>query len=60
VALGTDSLAVAASTIGSISVLTKQSLLGDALGQASYPGVIVSFMIFQSRNPLYLLLGAVL
>ncbi|WP_192873812.1 metal ABC transporter permease, partial [Streptococcus suis] len=47
-------------TIGSISVLTKQSLLGDALGHASYPGVIVSFMIFQSRHPLYLLLGAVL
>ncbi|CYU09679.1 MULTISPECIES: metal ABC transporter permease [Streptococcus] len=60
VALGTVSLAVAASTIGSISVLTKQSLLGDALGHASYPGVIVSFMIFQSRHPLYLLLGAVL
>ncbi|WP_193437891.1 metal ABC transporter permease, partial [Streptococcus suis] len=32
VALGTVSLAVAASTIGSISVLTRQSLLGDALG----------------------------
>lgn len=59
VALGTVSLALATSVIGSVSVLTRQSLLGDALGHASYPGVIVSFMIFQSRNPLLLLLGAV-
>lgn len=59
VALGTISLALAASTIGSISVLTRQSLLGDTLGHASYPGVILSFMIFQSRQPLYLLLGAI-
>ncbi|MFX3789304.1 metal ABC transporter permease [Streptococcus suis] len=42
VALGNDSLDVAASTIGSISDLTKQSLLGDALWHASYPGVILS------------------
>ncbi|BBA93527.1 MULTISPECIES: metal ABC transporter permease [Streptococcus] len=60
VALGTISLALAASMIGSVTVLTRQSLLGDALGHASYPGVIFSFMVFQSRQPLHLLLGAVL
>lgn len=59
VAIGTVSLALATSVIGSISVLTRQSLLGDMLGHATYPGVIFSFMIFQSRQPLYLLLGAV-
>lgn len=58
VALGTVSLALASSSIGSVTVLTRQSLLGDALGHASYPGVILSFMVFQSRNPLLLLLGA--
>lgn len=60
VALGTIFLALAASVIGSISVLTKQSLIGDSLGHASYPGVIVSFMVFQSRNPFLLMLGAML
>lgn len=59
VALGTICLALAASQIGTISVLTRQSLIGDSLGHASYPGVILSFMVFQSRNPFLLMLGAV-
>lgn len=59
VALGTVSLALATSTVGSVIVLTRQSLLGDTLGHASYPGVILSFMVFQSRQPFLLLLGAI-
>lgn len=59
VALGTAFLALATSVVGTVSVLTRQSLLGDSLGHASYPGVIFSYMLFQSRNPLLLMLGAV-
>lgn len=59
VALGTTILAIASSTIGTISVLTKQSLVGDTIAHASYPGVIFAYMIFQSRNPLLLTLGAI-
>lgn len=59
VALGTLVLALAASQIGTISVLTRQSLIGDSLGHAAYPGIILSYMVFQSRHPLLLLLGAV-
>lgn len=59
VAMGTCMLALATSMIGTISVLTRQSLIGDSLGHASYPGVIVSFMVFQSRNPFLLMVGAV-
>ncbi|HFI0231597.1 TPA: metal ABC transporter permease [Streptococcus suis] len=59
VALGTLVLALAASQIGTISVLTRQSLIGDSLGHAAYPGIILSYMVFQSRQPLLLLLGAV-
>ncbi|WP_269082028.1 metal ABC transporter permease [Streptococcus sp. X13SY08] len=59
VALGTCFLALSASMIGTISVLTKQSLIGDSLGHAAYPGVIFSFIVFQSRNPFLLMLGAV-
>lgn len=60
VAAGTMCLAVASSVIGTISVLTRQSLIGDSLGHASYPGVLLSFMVFQSRNPFLLMLGAML
>ncbi|HFI0144038.1 TPA: metal ABC transporter permease [Streptococcus suis] len=59
VAMGTLVLALAASQIGTISVLTRQSLIGDSLGHAAYPGIILSYMVFQSRQPLLLLLGAV-
>ena len=59
VALGTCFLAFAASMIGTISVLTKQSLIGDSLGHAAYPGVVFSFMVFQNRNPFLLMLGAI-
>lgn len=59
VALGTMCLALAASAVGTVTVLTKQSLIGDSIGHASYPGVILSFMLFESRHPLLLMLGAV-
>lgn len=58
VAVGTIILALAASCVGTITVLTKQSLVGDMVGHAAYPGVIWSFMVFQSRQPLLLMLGA--
>lgn len=60
VAAGTGIFALATSLVGTISVLTRQSLVGDTLGHASYPGVIVAFMIFQSRTPLLLMFGAML
>ncbi|MGT2828411.1 metal ABC transporter permease [Streptococcus hillyeri] len=58
VAIGITLFALATCLVGTISVLTKQSLVGDTLGHASYPGVIVAFMVFQSRNPFLLMLGA--
>lgn len=60
VAFGTMVFALASSLVGSISVLKKQSLIGDAIGHASYPGVILAFMAFESRNPLILMMGAML
>lgn len=58
VAFGTMVFALASSLVGSISVLKKQSLIGDAIGHASYPGVILAFMAFESRNPFLLMIGA--
>lgn len=58
VALGSMCLALASSVVGTVSVLTRQSLIGDSLGHASYPGVLLSFMVFQSRHSFLLMLGA--
>lgn len=58
VALGTFLLATAAGAIGCINVLKGQSLIGDAIGHSTFPGVILAFMLTLSREPAYLLLGA--
>lgn len=60
VAFGTSIFALASCLLGSISVLKRQSLIGDVIGHASYPGVILAFMVFESRHPLLLMLGAML
>lgn len=59
VAIGTVLLGVASGIVGSVSVLKGQSLIGDAVGHASFPGIILFFMLFLSRNPLILMAGAV-
>mgnify|MGYP001682620229 FL=1 len=58
VASGAALLAAIAAVIGCFSIYRGQSLIGDALGHASYPGVVLAFMLFRSRNPLFLCLGA--
>lgn len=59
VALGTMLLGLASGIIGTTIVLEGQSQLGDAIGHAVYPGVIIAFMVFQTRNSLVLLCGAI-
>lgn len=60
VALGTMFLGLASGIIGTTIVLERQSQLGDAIGHSVYPGVIIAFMIFQTRNSLILLIGAII
>ncbi|WP_130838113.1 metal ABC transporter permease [Lachnoclostridium sp. Marseille-P6806] len=60
VALGTTILAVTASLIGCFSVFRGQGLVGDAIGHASYAGIVALFMLFHTRSPLILMAGAVL
>lgn len=60
VLIGTIILSIACCTVGTITVLTKQSLIGDTIAHASYPGVIFSYIVFQSKNPWLLTLGALL
>ncbi len=58
VTLGSTLLGIVSGAIGSYAVLRKQSLLGDTISHAAFPGVILAFMITGSRAPLYIILGA--
>lgn len=58
VALGTMILGATSAVIGTTVVLEKQSQLGDAIGHSVFPGIVLSFMLFQTRHPLILTAGA--
>lgn len=58
VALGTVILAITSSLVGSINLYKGQSLIGDAMGHSTLAGVIIAYMLFATRNPIVLLLGA--
>ena len=59
VALGSVILAVAAAPVGAFSVYKGQSLIGDAIGHSTFPGIVLAYMVFATRSPVVLLLGAV-
>lgn len=58
VALGCTILAIASAAMGCVCTLKGQALIGDALGNAAFPGVVLAFMIFMTKDPLILILGA--
>ena len=60
VAIGTMLLAMATGIVGTISILKGQSLIGDAVGHASLPGIILAFMISGRKSAVILMLGAIL
>lgn len=58
VAIGTVVLAIVSSVVGAINVYKGQSLIGDAMGHATFAGIVLAFMLFATRNPIVLLVGA--
>lgn len=56
--LGTIFLSIASGIMGSINLYKRQSLIGDAIGHATFLGVVLAFMLTASRDPLILLIGA--
>lgn len=58
--LGTVILGFVAGAIGLFSTLRKQALIGDALSHSALPGVVLSYIIFGSRDLEILLLGALI
>ena len=58
VLVGSILLGMSASVIGAFAFLRKRSLIGDALAHAALPGVMMAFLLFQTRDPLVMFLGA--
>jgi len=60
VALGSAVLGLVSGALGTYAVLRKQSLLGDAMSHAALPGVVLAFILFRSKSPLVLIIGAMI
>ena len=60
VALGTMCLAMSTGIVGTISILKRQSLIGDAVGHASFPGIVLAFIIAGRKESLTLMSGAII
>lgn len=51
-------VATACGILGPFLVVRRVSLLSDAVSHAVLPGIVVSYLVFQSRSPLYTIVGA--
>lgn len=58
VVIGSMALGLICALLGTFAFLRRQALIGDALSHAALPGVTTFFILFQTRNPLVILLGA--
>lgn len=50
--------ATACALLGPFLVLRRVALMGDAVSHAVLPGIVAAFLIFQTRAPLVVILGA--
>lgn len=57
--VGVTVFSAAAGAIGVISVLRRQSLIGDAISHATLPGIVIVFMLLQTKNSFLFLVGAI-
>lgn len=51
-------VATACSLLGPFLIVRRVALLGDAVSHAVLPGIVVAFLIFQTRAPLAMIIGA--
>ncbi len=59
VASGVVILGIVSGAFGAFALLRRQSLLGDAMSHAAFPGVVLAFMLTGQKSPLVLVLGAI-
>lgn len=58
VVIGMVILGACSGVVGTFAFLRKRALIGDAISHAVLPGVCLAFILFESKNPLVLLVGA--
>ncbi len=58
VVIGSVILGATTAVVGTFKFLQKQALVGDAVAHSVLPGICLSFMLTESKDPLFLLLGA--
>lgn len=58
VALGLAALGAVAGVMGTFAVIRRQSLMGDAISHAAFPGIALAYL-FGARSPALLVLGAI-
>lgn len=51
-------VSAACALVGCFLVLRKQAMMGDAISHSVLPGIVIAFLITQSRAPIPMLLGA--
>lgn len=60
VLLGTVLLSTGAAVVGNFTFLRKRALVGDTVAHAVLPGICIAFMLSGTKNPIWLMLGAVI
>lgn len=60
VVFGTTLLSGIAGMVGVISMLKGQSLIGDAISHSTLPGVVLAYLLLNSKNMLGLIAGAMI
>ncbi len=58
VVLGTALLGLATGALGSMAVLRRNSLMGDALSHAAYPGLLAGFLLNGTKSVAMMVIGA--
>lgn len=59
IALGTALIGIVSGVLGSFAFLRRQSLLGDAISHATLPGVVMAFILTNSKASLTLIIGGI-
>ncbi len=58
VVLGTAWIGIVSGSLGCLALLRRQSLLGDVVSHATLPGVVLAFLLWQTREMGVLMMGA--
>jgi manganese/zinc/iron transport system permease protein len=57
VLIGTLLLGIASGMVGTLVVLSKKTLIIDAISHSMLPGICIGFMLSGVKNPVYLMIG---